>query len=255
MSAFTGYNYEHQLKAYLVQFAAVFGGMQVSVGKRDDTEPHLITVPIKNASQDRVVGAIKGDNTQNKMIRLPLMTFQFQNIELAPELRKGIGTVRRQTTMPTAGLFPDDLEVVSQIMPVPYRANFELKIWASNQDQHYQIMEQILTLFDPIIQLQKNDDHFDWARLYTVELTNIQFDETIPMGVDRRLIQSTLTFSAAIHLSMPAMIRQNVINDIFLRIGAVGTDVETAADIISDLDGQGIEYEQVFDSDDVQIDK
>jgi len=56
-------------------------------------------------------------------------------------------------------------------------------------------------------------------------------------------------------LTMPANIRKNVINDIFIRIGAVGTDVETAADAIADLDGQGIEYEQVFDSEDVQIDK
>ncbi len=255
MSALQGYNYEHQLKSYLVQFAAVFGGMQVSIGKREDAEPSLATVPIKNASQDRVVGAIIGENTQNKMIRLPLMSFQLTNVEQDPTLRKGVGTSRRQTKMPTGGLFPNDLEVISQRMPVPYRANFELKIWASNQDQHYQIMEQILTLFDPQIQLQKNDDYFDWARIYTLELTNIQFDETVPMGVDRRVIQSTLTFTAAIHLSMPAIVRQNVINDIFLRIGAVGTDVETAADVIADLDGQGIEYEQVFESDDVLIDK
>ena len=254
MSEFN-YFYEHQLKSYIVQFAAVFAGMKVSIGKNENEEPRLISVPIKNASQDRVVGAIKGENTQNKPIRLPLMSFQLMTVEQAPELRKGIGTSRRATMMPTGGLYPDDFEVISQRMPVPYRINFELKIWASNQDQHYQIIEQILSIFDPIIQIQISDDIMDWTSITTVELTDIRFDEAVPMGVDRRVIQTGMTFTVPVHLTLPANIRTNVIHDIFVRIGAVGTDVETAADAIADLDDQGIEYEQVFDSGDVQIDK
>ena len=131
--------------------------------------------------------------------------------------------------MPAGGLYPDDFEVVSQRMPVPYRANFDLKIWASNQDQHYQIMEQILSLFDPIIQIQISDDVMDWTSITTVELTNIQFDEAVPMGVDRRVIQSSLSFAVPVHLTVPANVRQNVIHDIFVRIGTVGGDVETRA--------------------------
>lgn len=254
MSEFT-YYYDKQLKAYEIQFAAVFGGMEVEVGKRDEIEPHLILVPIKNASQDRVVGAIKGENTQNKPIRLPLMSYQLVNIEQAPELRKGVGQTRRNTYAPTGGLIPNDFEVVSQRMPVPYRANFELGIWASNKDQHNQIIEQILTLFDPQLQLQISDDVFDWSRITTLEMTDIRFDENIPMGIDRRVIQTTISFSVPIHLSVPADVRKNIIESIFLRVGAVSSDVDAALEALADLDGQGIEYEQIFESSDIAVDE
>lgn len=254
MSEFT-YYYNKQLKAYEIQFAAVFTGMEVEIGSRDDIEPKLVTVPIKNASQDRVVGAIIGEYTQNKPIRLPLLSYQLVNIEQAPELRKGVGQMRRNAYAPTGGVIPDDIQVVKQRMPVPYRANFELGIWASNKDQHNQIIEQILTLFDPQLQLQISDDVFDWSRITTLELLDIRFDENIPMGVDRRVLQSSLTFSVPIHLSVPADVRKNIIEKIFMRIGAVSSDVDTALEILADLDGQGIEYEQIFDSGDITIDE
>ena len=246
--------YDNQLRSYVVQFAAIFQGMQVEVGSRDDVEPHLIGVPVKNASSDRVVAAIKNENTQNKPIRLPLMSFQLVNIELAPELRKGVGTQRRQAYVPTGGLVPDDIKVVRQRMPVPYRATFELAIWASNQDQHYQIVEQILSIFDPMIQIQTSDDTFDWRKITTVELVGINFDENTTPAADRRLIQTPLTFSMPIYLAIPAEVHSQFIKDVFLRIGAVSADLDNSYDVIADLDSQGVEYDQIFSGDDVQVD-
>lgn len=247
------YHYDAQLRRYIVQFAAIFAGMKVEVGKREDVEPHLIHVPVKNASMDRVVGHIKSENTQNKPIRLPIISFQLVNVDQAPELRKGIGVERRNSYMPTGGVFPDDITVVEQRQPVPYRAVFELAVWASNQDQHYQIMEQIFTLFDPLLQIQISDDIFDWTKLTSVELTDIRFDENMPMGGDRRIIQSRLGFVVPIYLSIPSKVHNKYVKDIYLRIGAVGSDVETSYDIIADLDSQGETYEKVFSLDDIDI--
>lgn len=245
--------YAEQLRSYIVQFAAVFAGMKVMVGKRDDIEPHLISVPIKNASMDRVVGHIKSDNTQNKPVRLPIISFQLVNIEQAPDKRKGVGITSRTSYLPTGGLFPDDIQVIEQRMPVPYNAIFEIAIWASNQNQHYQIMEQIMTLFDPTLQIQVTDDVFDKTKLTTVEMLDIRFDENMPMGSDRRLIQSRVGFSVPIYLSVPAKVHRKFIKDIFIRIGAVGTDVDTSYDVIADLDTQGVDYDKVFTLDDVDI--
>lgn len=254
-SVLENYHYSAQLRSYIIQFAAIFAGIQVEIGKRKDTEAKLIHVPIKNASMDRVVGHIKSENTQNKPIRLPIMSFQLVNVDQSPELRKGIGTTRRSSYMPTGGVFPDDITVVEQRQPVPYRAIFELSIWASNQDQHYQIIEQILTLFDPILQIQITDDIFDWTKLTTVEMLDIRFDENVPQGTERRLIQSRIGFSLPIYLSIPTKIHDNYVKDIYLRIGAIGTDIQSSFDVITDLDSQGIEYEKVFSLDDIDITK
>ena len=245
--------YEKQMRNYIVQFAAIFQGMEVQVGKRDDNDSHLIEVPVKNASSDRVVAAIITGNTQNKPLRIPMMSFQLVNIELAPELRKGIGVSRRKSYVPTGGLVPDDIAVVKQRMPVPYRTSFDLSLWASNQDQHYQMVEQILSLFDPILQIQTSDDTFDWKKITTVELVGIQFDENINPGADRRLIQSTLSFSVPVYLAVPAEVHTQYINDVFLRIGAVNADLDNHYDVIADLDSQNIDYDHIFSGDDVKM--
>ncbi len=247
------YYYDEQMRSYIVQFAAVFAGIKVMVGWNEDTEPRLIQVPIKNASMDRVVGHIKSDNTQNKPIRLPIMSFHLSGIDQAPDRRKGIGMIKRNTYMPTGGVFPDDLTVIEQRQPVPYMAQFELAIWTSNQDQHMQIVEQILTLFDPIIQIQTTDEVFDTTRLTTLELVDVRLDETIPQGSDRRLIQTRMGFLVPIYLSTAVSVRKNYIKDIYLRIGAIGSDVTNSYEIIADLDAQGAEYEKVFDGDDIDI--
>lgn len=254
-SILENYHYDAQFRKYILQFAAIFAGIQVEVGKRGDIEPRLIHVPIKNASMDRVVGHIKSENTQNKPIRLPLMTFQLVNIDQAPDLRKGVGAQRRSTYMPTGGVFPDDITVVQQRQPVPYRAVFELAVWASNQDQHYQIMEQIFTLFDPILQIQISDDIFDWTKLTSVEMLDIRFDENMPQGTERRIIQSRIGFSVPIYLSVPTNVHNNYVKDIYLRVGAVGTNVDTSFDIIADLDSQDIAYRKVFSLDDIDLTK
>jgi len=247
------YYYDEQLRNYIVQFAAIFAGIQVMVGWTDDKEPRMIRVPIKNASMDRVVGAIKSENTQNKLMRLPIMSFQLSGIDMAPERRKGIGAIKRNPYMPTGGVFPDDIKVVYQRQPVPYTAQFELGIWASNQYQHQQIVEQILTLFDPIVQIQTTDEVFDTTRLTTVELVDVRFDENVPQGTDRRLIQTRMGFLVPIYLSTAIDVRSNYIRDILLRLGAIGSDVTNSYDIISDLDSQGIDYDKVFSLDDIDV--
>jgi len=247
------YYYDEQLRSYIVQFAAIFAGIQVMVGWNEDNAPELIHVPIKNASMDRVVGHIIGENTQNKPVRVPIMSFQLTGIDQAPERRKGIGATKRNSYTPTGGVFPDDIKVVYQRQPVPYTAQFELGIWASNQYQHQQIIEQILTLFDPLVQIQTTDEVFDTTRLTTVELVDVRLDENVPQAADRRLIQTRMGFLVPIYLSTAIDVRSNYIKDILLRIGAIGSDISGSYEIISDLDSQGIEYDKVFSLDDVDV--
>lgn len=247
------YYYNKQLKSYIIQFMAIFGGLRVEVGKTGEIEPRLVTVPIAYGSKDRVVASLKADNTQNKQLRLPIMSAYMNALDLAPESRKGVGNERRQTYLKTGGVFPDDVQVVHQLMPVPYKATIELSIFSSNTDQHMQIMEQILMLFDPVLQIQTNDDVFDWTKITTVELMSIRMDENYPAGTDRRIIQSAMDFSFVVYISAPANIKKDYVADIFLRIGAVSTIVANSEDMVAELNAQGIMYENVFSVDDISL--
>ena len=247
--------YNKQIKRYMTQFMAIFAGMQVSIGKNDDSdEEQLISVPIQYGNKDRVVAYIIGDSTQNKPLRLPMMSAYVNGINLSPELRKGVGQTKRQTYLPSGEVFPDGIKTVHQYMPVPYRLTAELALYASNTEQHFQMLEQILMVFDPIVQIQTNDALFDWTKLTTVELDGINFDQSYPIGTERRMIISTLTFNMPIYISAPANLKNDFVKDIFVRIGAVSQDANTSQEMIDDLDGQGLDYENWFSLDDIDLD-
>jgi len=251
--AFEHHYYDEQFKKYLAQFMTIFANMQVKIGKRDSEEEQLITAPIQYGFKDRIVASIVSDYTQNKPLRLPMMSAHLSGIAMAPELRKGIGTERRQTYMPRGEVYPDDLKVARQLMPVPYRANAELAIYTSNTDQRFQILEQILMLFDQTIQIQKSDAPFDWTKLTTVELENISFEDNYPSGTDRRIMVSTLTFNFPVYISAPTNLREEYIKDIYMRLGTVSTGADSSEEMIAEIDAQGIEYEKIFDLDDLNL--
>lgn len=257
MSDLEAYYYDYQLLRYAIQFMAIFSNMKVKVGASATLPSRLIKVPIIYGSRDRVVAAIKSDNTSNKPLRVPTMSAIIRGIEMAPTLRKGIGQVRRKTVMPLGAEFPSGVRVVKQMMPVPYLARFDLVVYASNTDQHFQMMEQILMLFDPIVQIQLGDDPFDWTILTTVELKQITWEENFPSLAAPRVIQSSLSFECPVYLSPPADFKSNYIADIKVRLGVVPTTVNLrdSGQVIQALDAEGAIYEDLFTLADVDIEK
>ena len=248
------YYYDNQIRSYILQFMAVFAGLQVKVGKLNDREASLIPIHLTYGAKDRVVAWIKSEGTQNKPLRLPAMSAYLSGIDLAPDKRKGVGVSRRHTYMPAGAEYPTDIRVMDQRMPVPYNATFDLSIFTSNRDEHLQILEQIMMFFDPVLQIQKTDNPFDWTRITTVELLSVDFEENYPAGTDRRIIQSTCRFVVPVYIGVPAKIKNNWIKDINLRVGLVTEAFEgSSGDLIAELDDLGFEYENIFSLDDFEL--
>jgi hypothetical protein len=217
--AINNYWFDAQLRDYIKQYCGIFVGLHVKSGKDASGSETFTQVPITIGN--RVVAAIQARHTQNVPFSLPMMAAYMQGIELAPERRKGVGTVDRRRYLPQGGLFPNDLQVVYRAMPIPYNLNMELSIYAANTDQLHQILEQILLIFDPFVQIQKNDKAFDWTRLTQVELTGINNEENYPVSQDRRMIQWSLSFSMPIYLTAPLELRENIVTEIVMRLGSL----------------------------------
>lgn len=265
----SGYWYEHTIRSYILQFMAVFAGLQVKVGRLrtaqtvDTTDcdgnvvssepvfldPRLISVPIHYGAADKVVGSILADNTQNKLLRLPAMSAYFKGIEHKKEYFAGLGQERRNSYVPSGGLVPDDIKVIYQRKPVPYALTMELGLFASNTDQHLQMLEQILLIFNPQLQIQTTDSLFDWTKISHVELKDVSVDTIYPSLADRRVIQSTMTFEVICYLDTPAEIKRNFVERIYARIGAIGDADQSNYDIIAQFDQEGIDYRAIFDDD------
>lgn len=213
------YFYNSQLKKFIIGFANIFSGLQVRTGKDGCGEISEINVPIIYGSRDRVVSAIGASNTQNKQYTLPMMACYLVNLEMNPGRMKGTNQTDKRTYLEQGGTFPDDVKAVKRVMPIPYDMQMELSIHTSNTDQMFQILEQILILFDYDLQLQFNDAPFDWGKITSLFLTSINNEENYPTGIDRRVIVWNLQFTMPVWLSPPLEIRNEIIESINLRYG------------------------------------
>jgi hypothetical protein len=100
-------------------------------------------------------------------------------------------------------------------------------IWTSNTDQKLQLLEQILVLFNPSLELQTTENYIDWTSLSTMYLSTTNFtSRTVPAGADSDIDILTLEFEMPIWISPPAKVKklgivQSVIANVFTESGAV----------------------------------
>jgi hypothetical protein len=72
-----------------------------------------------------------------------------------------------------------------------------------------QLLEQILVLFNPALEIQSTDNYIDWTSLTVCNLENVVWSSrTIPVNADNPIDIATLTFSIPIWISSPAMVKK-----------------------------------------------
>lgn len=240
--------YNQQIKRYLVQFMYLFSGMQVEVGANSTREAGLIDVPVYYSSMDKVAASIAAGNTSNKPIRIPTMSASLVGLRREQTI-PGLNQEYSETYLPAGAFFANQTKTLTRVKPMIYRATMSLNVWTSNLDQHFQILEQILTVFTPSIQIQTSDANMDWTKITTVELVDVRYSETYPINTQVRVPMTELTFEMPIYLSVPAERRDEFVRDILIRISAVDGDLP--ADIVSQFDEDGIDYVNIASADDI----
>jgi hypothetical protein len=94
-------------------------------------------------------------------------------------------------------------------MPTPYKLTLTVDIWSTNTNQKLQLLEQILMLFNPSLEIQTTDNYLDWTSLSVVNLDNVNFsNRTIPTGTESEIDVAQLTFSTPIYISPPAKVKR-----------------------------------------------
>lgn len=213
------YFYNEQFKKHIVQFMAIFSGLKVSVGKNDfDSQTNLIEIPILYGSRDRVVSHIFSEQTQNKMLRLPMMAAQVTGVDLARDRLAGQNTERKEIKLKRGGMVPDDLQQHTLLKPVPYSVQMELSINTTNTDHQFQMLEQIFLLFNPSLQIQVSDAYGNTSSIIEVFLLTINLDENYPVGTDNRIMSTTIIFEFVMYLASPVNLRNEIIKSIQIRL-------------------------------------
>ena len=202
----------------MLQFARIFSNFSVAYGRNqageDDT---LVRVPVRYGDASRQAQTIIQENSANDMPSTPLMTFYITALEYdRPRMQEPNFVSNIQVRQRTYDSATDTYETtqgnaftIERLMPVPYRLTIALDIWTSNTNQKMQILEQILVLFNPALEIQSTDNYIDWTSLTTCDLQSVRWsNRTIPVGTDNPIDIATLTFVIPIYISSPAKVKK-----------------------------------------------
>lgn len=220
--------YDQQIRRFLLQFIRAFSNFQVEYGKDRDGLTTLQTVPVKYGDATRMVSGILRENSENKIIPTPMISCYITGLEYNAERRQDPTFVdkkhiRMRKFDPDTNSYTTqqgNAFTIERMMPVPYTLQMSVDIWTSNTNQKLQLLEQILVLFNPALEIQSTDNYLDWTSLSYIELAATQFtSRAIPQGVDDQIDIATLQFTVPIFLSAPAKVKKlGVINKIVASI-------------------------------------
>jgi hypothetical protein len=208
----------------------VFIGFKYQAG---DKEERL--VPVMYGDLTRQVASIIKDNSENKMPTVPRISCYITGLELdtsrlADSTFVSKVNIRERTYQDVAGQRVYGNEqgagyTVERLMPTPFKLKVKADVWTSNTDQKLQLLEQILILFNPSLEVQTTDNYVDWTSLSVIYLTSTNFSSrSIPQGTDTDIDIASLEFEMPIYISPPTKVKKlgvvrAVINNMFTNTG------------------------------------
>jgi hypothetical protein len=220
--------YDQQIRRFLLQFIRAFSNFQVEYGKDRDGNTTLVTVPVKYGDATRMVSSIVRENSENKIIPTPMISCYVTGLEYNAERRQDPTFidkkhVRMRKFDPNTNEYTTqqgNAFTVERVMPVPYTLQLNVDVWTSNTNQKLQLLEQLLVLFNPALEIQSTDNYLDWTSLSYIELAQTQWSSrSVPVGVDEQIDIATLSFTVPIWLTAPAKVKKlGVINKIVASI-------------------------------------
>ena len=211
--------YDEQLRRFLLQFTRIVSNFQIEYGNETDgvNKAALIRVPVRYGDASRNAQVIIQENSRNSMPASPLMTFYISSLDYdRPRMQEPYFVSKVNVRQRTYDSETDTFEptqgnafTIERLMPVPYKLGITLDIWTSNTNQKMQLLEQMLTLFNPSLEVQSTDNFIDWTSLTVVELDSITWtSRTIPIGADNPIDMATIKFNIPIWLSSPIKVKK-----------------------------------------------
>jgi hypothetical protein len=233
--------YDNQVRRFLLQFTRLISNFQVQFSTTDEATGNLAlqTIPVYYGDGSRQAALILRNNSENMLNAVPAMSFyisslQYDRTRVQDPSFVGKLHIRERKYDPATGMQTDqqgDTYTVERPMPVPYMMTIKLDVWTSNTEQKLQIFEQLVTLFNPALEIQSTDNYIDWTSLSYVMLDDVVWtSRSVPMGADDSIDIMTFTFQLPIFIAPPAKVThmnviQKVIGSVYDSVGQLDKEV------------------------------
>ena len=215
------YWYTGQLRNYRLQFIRAFSNFSYSVGTNPDGTPQLVRVPCRYGDPSRIAATIVRGNSENKLLTTPFITCWISGLAMAANRRQGpqvINTVlvnERAYDQDTDQYLntPGNRYSVDRYMPVPYELSMTVDIWTPNDSVKEQLIEQIMVLYNPSVEIQTSNNPVDWTVLTWIEMQDqiTWSSRSIPIGTENPIDVLTMVFRVPIWITPPAKVNQQSI--------------------------------------------
>ena len=149
--------YDGQIRRYITQLIRLLSNFSYK-----DGDGALRQVPVMYGNITRQVAHIIRDNSENKLPSVPRMAAYVTNLEMDRtriadasfvskiHIRERAYDSNNKEYLNTQG----KNVTVERLMPTPYTLTMTVDMWTSNTEQKLQIMEQIMMLFNPSLEIQ-----------------------------------------------------------------------------------------------------
>lgn len=239
--------YDGQVRRYITQVIRVFSNFTVKYG--DGT---LHQVPVMYGDADRQAASIIRQNSENAVNSVPRISVYVSSLALDRDRLADssyVGKLNvRERAIDDTGKYTNAQGrnyTVERIMPTPFKLDLKVDIWSSSTEQKLQILEQILVLFNPSLELQTTDNYIDWTSLTVLNLKDINWSSrSVPVGNDTPIEVGTLTLDTPIWISPPVKVKHlGVITKIITSLYNTNSNYPTGY-----LDGLGVDPELQSDA-------
>ena len=245
------YFYDEQIRRWLLQFMRLFGGFSVKMGKDENGADYYHQVPVRYGDTTRMSQHILRKNSENTLLSVPAISCYIAELvpnaerRMTPSFEDSV-QIYEKAYDPVAQTFTDQVGetyTLERHAPIPFDLTINVDVWTSNTEQKLQLLEQILLLFNPSVNLQSSQNPYDWTSLAVVELINITWTaRSIPQGTDEMIDVASLIFQLPIFLTPPAKVKRQVL--IHSILNNINGDYQFIDDVSINVNSQPIATRQ-----------
>jgi hypothetical protein len=215
--------YHSHIRKAVAAFGTIFNNIVIERKDSNGTVVQSLRVPLAYATKQKFLSRIEGQpnlTDQETAIVLPRMGFEITNLQYDPQ--------RRVSPIHAHKKSGDSAVSVKKVFTsTPYDLGMQLYIFAKNQEDGLQILEQILPFFNPDFSITVNDlPDMNIKRDIKITLDSVSYeDNTQGAFADRQSIVWSLQFNMKLnfygHIGNQDIIRKAIV-DVFQNASLTG---------------------------------
>lgn len=225
------YFYGAQMERLLKHLIRMFSNFKVMEGYDDEGKPMYRAVPCRHGDISRLAATILSGNSENTIPTAPFMTVSFTNMTLKKDaIRSPMSEQLVATTNKKGadGTYTDEVDAhyeIERYNPIPWKVDFDVDMYVTNNINKMELFEQIATLFAPSVPLQLSVNPNDWTSYGHVDLVSYTMNSgrSFPQGAGTDLDIAKFKFETTIWLSLPAKVNRAVLINQVVADVRVGT--------------------------------